>query len=104
MAVAVSISPLRGHVLDSENKILPPPRIRTIYSLRRPVFRGQAWKKENVTQLAKIFKCAIKSFFLRALFFSVSFLLCFLYLLLFISFICTFLQCPKDRRFFYGYA
>ena len=55
------ISPLRGNVLDSENKILPPPRIRTIYFLRRPVFRGQmwTWKKENVTQQAKIFNCAI---------------------------------------------
>ena len=34
-------SPLRGHAFDSENEILAPPRIRTIYSLRQPVFRGQ---------------------------------------------------------------
>ena len=35
-------SPLRGHVLDSENEVLPPPRIRTIYSLKWRVFQGQA--------------------------------------------------------------
>ena len=52
-------SPLQGHVLDSENEILPPPRIRTIHFLRRPVIRGQTWKKANVKQLTEILKCAI---------------------------------------------
>ena len=47
------------HEPPAENGILPPPRIRTFYSLRRPVFRGQTWKNANITQLTKIFKCAI---------------------------------------------
>ena len=46
MQVTMVGSPLRGHVNDSENEILSPPRIRTIYFLRQPVFRGQTWKRK----------------------------------------------------------